>query len=160
MSTPKVVLKGWSQVEEELGILGELMAEQKQIDGRMKAEIAKITGDYAVQLSDIDTAIKTKEMLIEQFTRHNMEDIRGDGKMTQKFTTGVIKTKKVDDIDYPGNDELVELLRQAGLKQYIDIVEKPMKSAIKAAAQKDETLYEKLSIDITPTISVKIKPYF
>jgi phage host-nuclease inhibitor protein Gam len=156
---PKVVLKGWDQVEEELGYLGELMAEQKKVDGEMQAKIAELTGEYAVQLSEIDTAIQTKLMVIEQFTRKNMDDIRDDGIMTKKFTTGVIKTKKVEDIEYPDNDELVEALKQVGLKQYIDTKEKPIKAAIKAAAKKDNTLYEKLSIDVTETVKVTIKPY-
>lgn len=159
MGIPKVVLKGWDQVEEELGYLGELMAEQKKIDGELQAKIAEVTGEYAVQLSEVNTAIQTKLMVIEQFTRKNIDDIRGDGAMTQKFTTGIIKTKKVDEIEYPDNEELVELLKQAGLKQFIDTKEKPIKSAIKAAAQKDKSLYEKLSIDVIETISVKIKPY-
>lgn len=159
MGNLKVVLKGWDQVEEELGHLGELMAEKTKIEGAREAKIVQINGDFSVQLSDIENDIQTKLMLIEQFTRKNMDDIRDDGIMTKKFTTGLIKTRKVEELEYPDNDELLQLLKHAGLEQYIDIKEKPLKSAIKAAAKKDDSLFDRLSIEVTETLQVTIKPY-
>lgn len=160
MVTSKVVLQGWNEVEAELGYLGELMAEQKKIAGELQAKIAQVNGEYAVPLSDIEAGIQTKIMLIEQFTRKNMGDIRDDGIMTKKFTTGVIKTKKHDDVEYPDNDELVEALKQLNLEQYIDTKKKPLKAALKAALNHDATLYGKLGIDVIETVKVTIKPYF
>lgn len=159
MGNLKVVLKGWDQVEEELGHLGELMAEKTKIEGAREAKIVQINGDFSVQLSDIENDIQTKLMLIEQFTRKNMDDIRDDGIMTKKFTTGLIKTRKVEELEYPDNDELLQLLKHAGLEQYIDTKEKPLKSAIKAAAKKDDSLFDRLSIEVTETLQVTIKPY-
>lgn len=158
MKPEKVVLKGWDQVEEELGFLGESEAELKGVEAEMEAQIAQVKGNYAVRLNELAQRIATSRMVIEQYTRKNMSDVRDDGDQKIELSTGVISTRKVDDIDYPDAEELLEALKQWKLEQYIDVKEKPMKSAIKAAAKKDETLFTRLGITTHKVISVTIKP--
>lgn len=156
-TTQKLVLQSLNDVEAQLGILGKRKAAYKKIEARKKAQIAKIKAELDEETNDLEFEINENEVNIEAYIRANIDDIRADGKMSLKFATGTVKTREIDDIDYPEEDDLVAAIKELKMMELLIIEEKPSKSMIKAMAKKDDALYNKLGITVTPDYKITIK---
>jgi phage host-nuclease inhibitor protein Gam len=154
------VLNCDNDVETELGKLAKLRAERDEKLADINADISSLNAKKDKVANPLDFKIRQCESNIIQFVNANLGEFRGKGKSkSKKFLTGVVKTKLKDNWDYPKNDELVALLKEHGLDEFIDVEEKPMKSGIKARSKKDSGILELLEIEVTSDIDIAIETY-
>jgi phage host-nuclease inhibitor protein Gam len=160
MAVPELVLKSLNDVEAELGKLGKLRADRDEKLADLDADISTLNAKKDKLANPLDFKIKQCESNIIMFVNANMEQFRKPGKSKSvKFLTGVVKTKESDKWEYPKNDELVAILKELGLKEFVDTEEKPMKAGIRARSKNDPDILEKLGIEVNPEIDIKIETY-
>ena len=154
----KTVLQGWDEVSIEMQALAEKTAKLKHQEAVFKSRIAQLKAEMEQALGPLDYEARTHERNIEEYTRAHLDDIRGDGKMSWECPSGTIKTKEVDDFDFPDDDDLVQAIKALKLKDMLKIEEKPLRSVIKAMGNNDSKLLEKLGVKVTPAVKIIIKP--
>jgi hypothetical protein len=153
----KTVLQGWDEVGIEMQALAEKTAKLKHREAVFKSKIAQLKAQMEQEIGPLDYQARTHERNIEEFTRANLDDIRGDGKMSWQCPSGTIKTKEFDDFDFPDDDDLVAAIKEFKLKDMLKTEEKPLRSVIKAMGNKNPSLLEKLGVKVTPGVKIIIK---
>ena len=155
------VLQGLDDVERELGELSRLYAKHKKATAKIDAKIAQLNAQKTEDTVEIEHDIRQAELNILQYVDGNMNQFREEGvggKKSRKFATGKIETKEVPTYDYPDDDELIDLLESNEYSDFVKVKKTPLKSLIKAAIAKDESVAELLKIGIEKDIDIKIKP--
>jgi hypothetical protein len=155
--TKKTVLGSWNDVEAELGILGNALAEKRKVESPIKVKIAALKAELDEKTDDLDRAIERSQIIITQYVEAHIEEIRQDGKKSMKFSTGEIRTKDHEEWDYPEDDELVSLIESLERPELLYIEKIPAKAVIRALAKNEPDILEKLNIEThkEPKITIK-----
>jgi len=153
----KMVLTDLNEVEHQLGILGQKLAELSKIESEYAGQIQKLRADLDTGTDDLDRDIASIEEAIENYVLKHPDEFSVGKKKSREFKTGTVGTRSTDTFDYPDNDELVRRLKLHGFEGLIKNEEVPMRDLIKAQAERDKTLFSLLGIIARKKTTVKIK---
>lgn len=158
----KTTLQSWDEVGEQIGVLGQYMAEQRQITGEIDAQIAVVKTEKEKFLNELQKNIDQTMLHIVEYAEEHIDEIRTKDKKNMTFATGVIKTRLDTDYTYPSDKVLVARLKKLELDHLIKTTEKPDKKDIKDEADENPELniFKKLGIKVEENIAIDVEPHF
>ncbi|MCK4762431.1 MAG: host-nuclease inhibitor Gam family protein [Candidatus Aminicenantes bacterium] len=162
------VIKSMDDVGKNVTRLSELKAQKKSAEAPFKADISEQKASMKAVEAKMKSVTVPAEIEMEQidqnirvFAINNWEEFRTDKAKSVKFEHGTVKTKELEEVEYPEDDDLVLLLRKVLGKQaekFIFKKEVPSRQAIKTLVKTsdDNALAGKLGISYETTYDIKV----